>query len=100
MVTGFSKQKNGTEAVELFRAHKDDIHALLLDVIMPGKNGIEAFEEMRNIKPDAKVLFMSGYTNDILSKKGLKEDELNLITKPLRPAELLNRLKMVLNRGV
>lgn len=61
--------KNGTEAVELFRAHKDDIHALLLDVIMPGKNGIEAFEEMRNIKPDVKVLFMSGYTNDILSKR-------------------------------
>ncbi len=88
---------DGEDAVERFSRSNGAIHLLLFDVVMPKKNGREAYEEIRRMKPDIKVLFMSGYTADVISRKGGVEEDLNLITKPASPRELLKRVREVLD---
>ena len=64
---------------------------------MPGKNGKEAYEEIRKLKPDVKVLFTSGYTADLIQKKGVLDGEINLVYKPVSPTELLIKIREVLD---
>jgi len=65
---------NGEDAITKFIENKDTIQLLLFDVIMPKKNGIEAYEEIIKIKPDIKAIFTSGYPADVIQKKGLSKD--------------------------
>lgn len=88
--------ENGIEAVVKFRENVDRIDAVLLDVIMPRMNGREAREEILKTRPDAKILFMSGYTGDILGQQGLIAGETGLIQKPLKPRDLLLKLGKLL----
>ena len=64
---------------------------------MPKKNGREVFEGIRAIRPSIKAFFMSGYTADILSDKGMHEEKLDYVPKPLSPQELLNKVREVLD---
>jgi len=61
-------------------------------------NGKEAYDEIRKIRPDIKVIFGSGYTSDIIDKKGILEEGLNFITKPISPRELLRKVREVLDQ--
>ena len=90
--------KDGSDAVRLFMEHKDEIALLLLDVVMPGKNGKEAYEEIRRLRPNVKVLFTSGYTGDIVFAKGVHNEEINYIAKPLVPNELQRKVREVLDK--
>jgi len=90
---------DGADAVEKFIEHKDNIHIVLLDVIMPRKNGKEACEKIREIKPDMEVLFTSGYSHDIISKKGIIENGIYFVSKPGYPEELLVKIREVLDRS-
>jgi PAS domain S-box-containing protein len=89
---------DGLDAIRLFNENKDSIQLLILDVIMPKKNGKECYDEIRKIKPDIKVIFTSGYTADIVHKKGILEEGLSFISKPLSPQELSNSVWEVLNQ--
>jgi len=65
---------NGEEAIDLFKQERDDIDVVILDMLMPGMNGKEAFFHIRNIRPDIPVIFVSGYNykdhlNDVVSGK-------------------------------
>jgi len=64
---------------------------------MPKKNGKEVYAEIKKIKSDMKVIFVSGYSADILHKKGILEVGLNFISKPVSPDELLTKLRDVLD---
>lgn len=88
---------DGEDAVEKFGENRDRIRLLLLDVIMPGKNGKEAYEEIRNMRPAVKALFMSGYTADIIQKKGILDPGLHFISKPASPSDLLRKIREVLD---
>jgi len=88
---------DGEEAVEAFLKNKDRIRLLILDLIMPKKNGKEVFEAMRKIRPDIKVLFMSGYAADIFEKRDIPEEGLNLLLKPISPTLFLNRVRDTLD---
>jgi len=67
---------------------------------MPKKNGKEVFDEFTKMKPGIKALFMSGYTFDVISRQGVLEDGINLISKPVRPGELLQKMRDILqDRG-
>lgn len=88
---------DGEDAIKKFKENKDDIKLLLLDVIMPKKNGKEAYEEIRKIKPDIKTIFLSGYMADLMDKKGILKEGLNFVMKPASPKELLRKVREVLD---
>ncbi len=83
---------DGDDAVKKFSKHKDRIKIAILDVIMPQKDGKKVYDKIRKIKPDIKVLFMSGYTADIIHKKGIVDDNLNFLAKPVTPDKLLHKI--------
>lgn len=89
---------DGDDAVRKYYEHKDHIGMVILDVIMPRKNGKEVYTIIRESGPDMKVLFMSGYTHDILTTKGVYEEELEFIAKPLDIYSLLKKVREMLNR--
>jgi len=88
---------DGEEAVSSFRDH-GDIDLVILDSVMPKRNGREAYEEIRGIDPRARVLFMSGYTRDIVLDKGVEEGKFDFIAKPLLIDKLLTRVREILDR--
>jgi signal transduction histidine kinase/TusA-related sulfurtransferase len=88
--------RDGEDAIEQFLKHKDDIHLLLLDVIMPKKNGKEAYDAIRKIKPEIKAIFISGYSAEIIDEQAILEG-LNFIGKPVSPEELLFSVREVLD---
>ncbi|MBI5213323.1 MAG: PAS domain S-box protein [Nitrospirae bacterium] len=89
---------DGSEAVSRFAENKDAVRLLLLDVVMPRKNGREAYEEIRAVMPDVKVIFMSGYTADIMHEKGIIEEGINFISKPVSPQAMLKTVREALDR--
>ncbi|RQW89191.1 MAG: PAS domain S-box protein [Geobacter sp.] len=92
--------ENGAVAIEKFLSHIRSIQLLLFDVMMPEKNGKEAYNEILKVQPEMKVLFMSGYTDDILSNSGIHEANLNLIAKPFTHTILLKKVREILDKGV
>ncbi len=89
---------DGEDAVQKFNDHGDKIDLLILDIIMPKKNGKEAYQAIRKLKPGIKALFTSGYTADIVHKKGILETGLDFILKPSTPAAFLKKVREVLDK--
>jgi|WetSurMetagenome_2_1015567.scaffolds.fasta_scaffold00123_24 two-component system, cell cycle sensor histidine kinase and response regulator CckA len=89
---------DGEEAVEKFVENRDRIKLALLDMIMPKKSGMEAYTEIRKNRPGIKVLFMSGYAKDMISRMGAEED-MEILTKPFVPSALLRKVREVLDRN-
>jgi polar amino acid transport system substrate-binding protein len=90
--------RDGQEAVEKFSANRERIHLVLMDIIMPRKNGREAYDEIRKHEPDIKVLFTSGYTAEIIRRRGEIGKGMELIMKPVRPLALLGKIREILDR--
>lgn len=89
---------NGEDAVDLFMKSSDKIDLAILDLIMPKKNGKEVCADISAIRPDINVIYMSGYTDDILLKEGICESAVDYMNKPVAPNELLSRVRLVLDR--
>jgi PAS domain S-box-containing protein len=89
---------DGEEAVRKFQEHKDNVDILIFDVIMPKKNGKEAYEEIKKINPHIKVLFTSGYTREVVINKGIHDNMVNFIQKPLSSYDLLNKVREILDK--
>ena len=89
---------DGHDAIQAFHKNKDNIHLLILDVIMPGINGKEVYTEIKKVKSDVKVIFVSGYSADFICKKGILEIGLNFIPKPVSPYDLLLKVRDVLDK--
>jgi signal transduction histidine kinase/ActR/RegA family two-component response regulator len=87
---------DGEEAARKFQEHNRSIALLLTDVIMPKKNGREIYDQVRAIAPSIKVLFISGYTADIIKSRGILDDGYQLLSKPLVPDKLLRVVRTVL----
>lgn len=88
---------DGEDAVTKFKENSDSIQLILLDVIMPKQSGKEAYEKIKKIRPDIKSIFASGYATDIIDKKGVIEEGVNFIQKPILPDELLRIVRKVLD---
>jgi len=91
---------DGDEAIAKFKENADSIDLALLDVVMAKKNGKEVFDLIHPIRPDLKVLFMSGYTADIINQKGVLDDKIEFVSKPLSPDVLLKKVRQVLSKTV
>jgi two-component system, cell cycle sensor histidine kinase and response regulator CckA len=83
-------------AVEQAAGFPGDIHLLLTDVIMPGMNGQQLAHALASIKPDMKLLFMSGYTADVIANQGIIEDGISFISKPFSRDDLARKVREVL----
>jgi len=88
---------DGYDAVNKFMGNKDTINFLLLDVIMPTKNGQEAYEEIRKIRPGIKALFMSGYSESVIHQKTILKEGLYYISKPFSQTALLKKVRAILD---
>jgi PAS domain S-box-containing protein len=73
---------NGVAALQLSATHPGPIHLLLTDVIMPGMNGRDLAERIAAVRPETRVLFMSGYTENAIGQNGILEPGINLLQKP------------------
>ena len=87
---------DGEDAEVKFHDHRDEIDLLIFDVIMPGKNGKQAYDSIKKIRPDLKCLFLSGYTADIISNSGISEKEGAFLQKPVPPHLLLTKVREIL----
>ncbi len=90
--------EDGEDGIKKFSALRDEIQLVIIDVIMPKMNGKDAIDEIKKIQPGIKVLFTSGYTADIINKKGILEEGTNFISKPATPQELLFRVRELLDK--
>jgi PAS domain S-box-containing protein len=90
---------DGEDAVAKFLEHKDEIQLVLMDVIMPRKSGRDAYHELRAIRPELKIIMMSGYAGDYLSGKLSLEENVNFIEKPVSAKSLFEKIRSVLSDG-
>ncbi|MDZ4184947.1 MAG: PAS domain-containing protein, partial [Desulfuromonadales bacterium] len=88
---------NGAEAVSKFNEFNETIDLLLLDMIMPKMNGKEALDEIRQLRPDIKAIFSSGYAPETIRQKAALAEGVHLIAKPASPTELLKKVRQVLD---
>jgi two-component system, cell cycle sensor histidine kinase and response regulator CckA len=88
---------DGNDALAKYKDNKDRVQLLLLDAIMPKKNGKAAYREIQALNPSIKALFMSGYAEDIIMGEGMFEEGINFIIKPITPSGLLRKVREVLD---
>jgi PAS domain S-box-containing protein len=89
---------DGEEAIRIFNDNMEKISMVILDVIMPKKNGKEVFEAIKLVKPSMKFLFISGYTDDYISERSELGHDVELLLKPVAPRILLNKVRETLDR--
>jgi PAS domain S-box-containing protein len=87
---------NGEEALLIFENENKVIHLVITDVIMPGLSGHELSEHLIRKFPEVKILFMSGYSGDIVQKKGEVNHEVNYIQKPFSSESMLDKIHNIL----
>ncbi len=85
--------KDGVEALEIARGYERPIDLVLTDVIMPKMNGRDLIDRLRNIKSNFAVLFMSGYTDDIIARHGVLEEKTMFLEKPFAPTILATKVR-------
>ncbi len=88
---------DGDEAIAMYKQHKDSIDMIILDVIMPKKNGREVYDILKEDSPLLKALFVSGSTSAILMEKKILGNGLNFLAKPLDMKLFASRIEEILN---
>lgn len=86
----------GVKAMELCHSHSGQIHLLVTDVIMPGMNGWDLAQRVGELRPETRKLFLSGYTEESLAKKGLQDKGVHFIQKPFSPEFFAVKVREVL----
>ena len=89
---------NGNEAVRLYEEHYDEVDLLLLDAVMPGKNGRDVYDAVTHSTPGVRVVFCSGYHQKTLDLATLPPNRTSLLRKPFNAAELLRAVRHMLDQ--
>jgi DNA-binding NtrC family response regulator len=84
-------------ALRTAERHSAAIDLLLTDVVMPGRSGRDLATAMATLSPDTRVLFMSGYSQDVIVHQGVLEEGFHLIEKPFAAENLLRKVREVLD---
>ena len=87
---------SGDEALRLAEAVQGGCHLVLTDVVMPGMSGKTLAEELHARWPEIKVLFMSGYPNDMILRRGVMDGAVNYLEKPFTSSELAAKVREVM----
>ncbi len=89
---------DGKDGLERFIEYQDSVTLLVLDIDMPRKNGRKAYEEIREIRPDIKVIFISGRAREAaLGGWGRNIINIEYLSKPFLPKELLQKIRKMLD---
>ncbi len=86
------------EALDLAERLDGPIHLLITDVIMPGMNGKALKNSIQNIKPGIKILFMSGYSSEVITHRGILEENVNFLQKPFSIEALSTKVREILDQ--
>jgi two-component system cell cycle sensor histidine kinase/response regulator CckA len=89
---------SGGEALELARNHTAPIHLLVTDVVMPGMDGRELADRLAPLHPETRCLFMSGYTDDAIVRRGVREEGMPFLQKPFSIDALALKVREVLDQ--
>ena len=88
--------KDGAEAIEICQRSSSQIHLVLSDIMMPHVNGLQLRERAATLCPDAKFLFMSGYSEEIVDPENLLAHSCAFLEKPFLPDELVGKVRELL----
>jgi len=88
---------NGADALRLAESLEEPVHLLLTDVVMPGTSGAALAQQLQVRYPYLKVLYTSGYTQNVIVHHGVLEEGIAFLPKPYRPADLAHRVREVLD---
>ena len=88
---------DGQDAVARFGAHRDEIKLVIMDVVLPKMNGNETLLKMQSVRPEVVALFTSGYTEEVIHKKGVLMEDFHFISKPAPPQALLRKVRELLD---
>ena len=85
----------GKEAVAFCKAFTGNIDLVITDVVMPDMNGREVARQISRLRPEARILFMSGYTADVIAHRGVLEADVEYLQKPFTPNALARRIRAI-----
>jgi CheY-like chemotaxis protein len=88
---------SGHEALDIFNRRASEIHLVLTDMVMPNMTGRELGERLQELSPNTKIVYMSGYTDDVLQGTGALSPGMSFLAKPLRPEMLAARIREALD---
>jgi PAS domain S-box-containing protein len=89
--------RDGTEGLELYRRHRDDVAVVLMDMGLPKLGGWEVFQKMKAVNPRVKVVLASGYLDPYIKSEMLKAGAKDFIQKPYVPEQILSRVRRVID---
>jgi two-component system, cell cycle sensor histidine kinase and response regulator CckA len=87
----------GEEALQLLESPGQELDLMITDVVMAGMSGRSLAEHLRQTRPDVKVLYMSGYTDDVILRHGILEHEVAFISKPFGTGDLIRKIRQILD---
>ena len=90
---------DGVEALELLRAHAGQIDLLLTDVVMPRMSGHELVEYARPLRPQMRILYVSGYSEEAIARQGQLTEGIELLAKPFTPGVLTAKIRQLLDQA-
>ena len=89
--------RHGAEAIEISERHRGPIHLMVTDVVMPQMSGRELAQRLQPVRPDMRVLYMSGYTDDAIVRHGVLGAGIAFLSKPFTPDALALKVREVLD---
>jgi PAS domain S-box-containing protein len=89
--------ENGEKAIQLARSYSEHIHAVVADVVMPGMSGPTLVARLETSRPDIRVLYISGHTDEQMVEHGVFEEGVRFLRKPFAPEEIARALREVLD---
>ena len=90
------KTRNAAEAITAFREYKAIVRLLLTDVVLPGQNGRDLANDLRSVSPDLRVIFISGYPENVVTRQGIQENGMFYLPKPFSLQSLTRKVRQVL----
>jgi DNA-binding NtrC family response regulator len=88
---------HGEEALALAREHREPIHLLLTDLVMPRLGGADLARQLASARPEMRVLYMSGYTDGAISRQGVLQEGSALLEKPFTNDRLVRAVREALD---
>jgi len=85
------------DALRICQEHDGMIDLLLTDVVMPKMNGKELFNQLKTIRPSINVLYMSGYTENVIAQHGVLDEGTQFIAKPFTVGSLIEKVREILD---